>query len=180
MRRCMIIRSHCRADAGRIGEILADGWRDTYAAFMPADYLARQSDRAGRRAEIVDWLHGEFDPANEAIFVAEQDEAMGFIHMELGDKGELGATGIVNLLYVDLGRRGHGAGRALMAAGARWLLDAQPGPLVLSAFELNPSRGFYRALGGIEAKRLTHSIAGRDIVSVLYFWPDPAVLMRAS
>ena len=176
----MIIRSHCRADAGRIGEILADGWRDTYAAFMPADYLARQSDRARRRAEIAEWFHGEFDPANEAIFIAEHDEAVGFIHMELGDKGELGATGIVNLLYVDRGRRGNGAGRALMEAGARWLLEARPGPLVLSAFELNPGRGFYGALGGIEARRLTHSIAGRDIVSMLYFWPDPAVLIRAS
>jgi GNAT superfamily N-acetyltransferase len=174
----MIIRPHRMTDAPRIAEILADGWRDTCGGFMPADYLARQSDRTKRYGEIAEWLADEFDPANEAIFIAEAaGDAIGFIHMELGDKGELGATGIVNLLYVDRSAQGQGAGSALMAAGAQWLLETRAGPLALSAFELNPSRGFYAALGGREAKRVTHTVAGAEIASVLYLWPDPAVLV---
>jgi GNAT superfamily N-acetyltransferase len=176
----MIIRPRRAADAARIAEILADGWRDTYGGFMPADYLARQSDRTKRYGEIVEWLANEFDPANEAIFMADADgEATGFIHMALGDKGQLGATGIVNLIYVDRGAQGRGAGRALMASGAQWLLETRPGPLALSAFEANPSRGFYDALGGRAAKRVTHTIAGSELASVLYLWPDPAVLVGA-
>lgn len=174
----MIIRPHRTADAGRIAEILADGWRDTYGGFMPADYLARQSDRTTRYGEIAEWLGDEFDPTNEVIFIADAGGgAVGFIHVELGDKGELGATGVVNLLYVDRGAQGQGAGRALMAAGAQWLLDTSPGPLALSAFELNPSRVFYAALGGREARLVTHAIAGATVASVLYLWPDPAVLV---
>ncbi len=175
----MIIRPHRRTDADRIAELLADGWRDAYAAFMPAEYLARQSDRARRRAEIAEWLDGEFDATTEAIFVAEeQDDVLGFVHMELGDKGDFGATGVVNLLYVDTTRHGHGIGRSLMAAGARWLLDIRPGPLALSAFKLNPHRGFYGALGGTEALEVTHVVAGTELVSVLYRWADPAVLFQ--
>jgi GNAT superfamily N-acetyltransferase len=174
----MIIRPHVRADADRIAEILADGWRETYAAFVPADYIAYQADRERRRGEIADWLDGEFDPSFEAIFVAEDGgEIVGFIHMEHGNKAELGSTGIVNLLYLDRRAHGRGIGRQLMAAGARWLLDTRPGPLALSAFELNLHRGFYARLGGIESKRVLNDIAGAEIWSVLYLWPDPAVLV---
>ena len=144
----MIIRAHRGADADRIAEILADGWRDIYAAFMPADYLARQSDRARRHGEIAEWLEDEFEPANEAIFVAEDEQGVvGFIHMELGDKGGLGATGIVNLLYVDRAAQGRSIGRQLMAAGAEWLLATRPGPLALSAFELNCRTGVAACTG---------------------------------
>lgn len=176
----MIVRPHRRTDADRIAEILADGWRDTYRAFMPAEYLARQSDRSRRYGEIAEWLEDEFDAANEAIFVADNGRnVVGFIHMELGDKGELGATGVVNLIYVDRVAHGRGMGRELMAAGADWLLATRPGPLALSAFELNPSRRFYDALGGREAKRVTHVIGGTELASVLYLWPDPAVLANS-
>lgn len=174
----MIIRPHRRADADRIADLLADGWRDAYARFMPAGYLARQSDRVHRRAEIAEWLDDDFDAAAEAIFVAEeQGDVLGFIHMTLGDKGNLGATGVVNLLYVDATRHGRGIGRSLMAAGARWLLDTRPGPLALSAFKLNPHRAFYAALGGAECSEITHMVAGTQLVSVLYRWADPAALL---
>jgi GNAT superfamily N-acetyltransferase len=174
----MIIRPHVRMDADRIAEILADGWRETYAAFVPPDYIAYQADRERRRGEIAEWLDGDFDAGCEAIFVADDgDDVIGFIHMEHGNKAELGATGIVNLLYLDRRAHGRGIGRQLMAAGASWLLETRPGPLALSAFELNPNCGFYARLGGIESKRVLNDIAGAEIWSVLYLWPDPAVLV---
>ncbi|MGV3491652.1 MAG: GNAT family N-acetyltransferase [Devosia sp.] len=174
----MIIRPHVRSDADRIAEILADGWRDTYAEFVPPDYIAYQSDRVRRRTEVAEWLDGEFDPTIEAIFVAEDDgKIVGFIHVEHGDKGELGATGIVNLLYIDRSAHGRGIGRVLMAAGVQWLAETKPGPVVLSAFELNPNRGFYERLGGVERQRVVHDIKGTEVWSVLYLWADPAVLL---
>jgi GNAT superfamily N-acetyltransferase len=174
----MLIRPHRRDDADRIADILAAGWKQSYSHFMPAAFLAPRIDPEWRRAEIAGWLDEDFDPVREAIFVAEDDDvAVGFIHMELGDKGDLGATGIVNLLYVDEQTQRRGVGRALMAAGARWLLDTKPGPLVLSAFDGNPSHFAYDALGGVAAKRVTSDVYGEPIGSVLYLWPDPRVLL---
>jgi GNAT superfamily N-acetyltransferase len=174
----MLIREHRRSDADRIAEILAAGWAQSYSAFMPKEFLAPRIDAELRRVEIADWLDTEFDTASEVIFVAEvADDIAGFIHVELGDKGDLGATGIVNLLYVDPVSQGRGIGRQLLASGAQWLVATAPGPLVLSAFADNRSRGFYDSLGGTQAKRVQHAIAGKTIESVLYLWPLPAALV---
>ena len=174
----MLIRPHTRADADRIAEILAAGWKQAYSHFMPQSFLAPRIDPTHRKAEIAEWLDDEFDPAAEAIFVAEDAGGVaGFIAMELGDKGDLGATGIVNLLYIDPVAQRRGLGRALMSAGAAWLGERNPGPLVLSAYADNTHRFAYEAMGGREAKRLRPQIDGREIETVLYLWPDPAVLI---
>jgi GNAT superfamily N-acetyltransferase len=173
----MQIRPHCRDDADRIAEILADGWRQAYSHFMPKGFLTPRIDRAYRRAEIAQWLDEEFEPDVEAVFVAEERGTIyGFIHMVLGDKGDVGAAGHVSLLYVDPPLQGQGTGRALMAEGARWLISKATGPLALSAFEQNPYRAAYNAMGGTEAKRLTPVIDGAEVKTVIYLWPDPSVL----
>lgn len=175
----MIIRPHRRSDADRIAEILAAGWKQSYSHFMPEAFLLPRIDPDRRKQEIAGWLDEDFGKEGpEAIFVAEDEtDILGFIHMELGDKGELGATGIVNLLYVDPPAQQRGIGRQLMAAGAQWLLDTAPGPLVLSAFIGNPSRHAYAAMGGSEAKRVVSKIYDEDIESALYLWADPKVLL---
>lgn len=173
----MLIRPHRRDDADRIAEILAAGWKQAYSHFMPASFLEPRIDPAYRKAEVADWLDDEFAPNDEAIFVAEEArEVVGFIHMALGDKGGVGAVGHVNLLYVDPAQQRRGAGRALMAAGAQWLTGKVSGQLALSAFADNPWRHAYDAMRGIEAKRLKPVIDGAEVETVIYLWPDPAVL----
>ena len=174
----MRIRPHRRADADRIADILAAGWKQAYASFMPPGFLEPRIDPAYRRAEVAEWLDTDFDPAGEALFVAEADrDPVGFIHMVLGDKGEVGATGHVSLLYVDPARQRRGIGRALLAAGVRWLAATAPGPLALSAFAQNPHRFAYNALGGIEAKRLLPVLDSTPVEAVIYLWSDPAILL---
>ena len=176
----MLIRPHRRDDANRIAEILAAGWRQAYSHFMPQCFLTPRIDPAFRKAEIAQWLDEEFEPTAEAVFVAEDSGAIhGFIHMVLGDKGDVGATGYVSLLYVDPPRQRRGIGRALMAEGVRWLSSKSPGPLALSAFEQNPYRSAYGAMGGVEAKRLKPVIDGAEVETVIYLWPDPALLIDA-
>lgn len=175
----MIIRPHNRADSDRIAEILAAGWKQSYSHFMPQAFLLPRINPEQRKAEIAGWLDEDFgEEGPEAIFVAEENgEILGFIHMELGDKGGLGASGIVNLLYVDPPAQKRGIGKQLMAVGVRWLLDTKPGPLALSAFIGNQNRFAYNALGGVEAKRVVSKIYDEDIESALYFWADPKVLL---
>jgi GNAT superfamily N-acetyltransferase len=174
----MLIRPHRRADADRIAEILAAGWKQAYSHFMPASFLTPRIDPAYRRAEIAQWLDVEFEPDEEAIFVAEDNGAIvGFIHMVLGDKGDVGATGHVSLLYVDPPRQRGGTGRALMTQGVRWLMGKAPGPLALSAYADNPHRFAYDAMGGTAAKRLRPIIDGVEIETVIYLWPDPQLLL---
>ena len=174
----MRIRPHTRTDADRIAEILAAGWRQAYSGFMPPEILEPRIDAGRRKTEIAEWLDDEFDPEIEALLVAEDAAGLtGFIHIELGDKAGLGATGIVNLLYVDPGAQGRGIGRALMAEGTRWLLQRSPGPLVLSAYADNPFRHAYAAMGGLEAKQIVSRFGAHDLASVLYLWPDPHILL---
>jgi GNAT superfamily N-acetyltransferase len=174
----MLIRSHTRADADRIADILAAGWKQAYSHFMPPSFLTRRIDPAYRRAEIAEWLDDDFEPDSEALFVADDAGTIaGFIHMVLGDKGDVGASGHVNLLYVDSTQQRRGIGRALLAEGIRWLIATAPGPLALSAFADNPWRLAYNRLGGLEAKRLRPTIDGAEVETVIYLWPDPSVLV---
>lgn len=174
----MLIRLHRREDADRIAEILAAGWKQAYSRFMPASFLTPRIDPAYRKAEIAEWLDVEYEPETETLFVAEEDrEVIGFIHMILGDKGEVGATGHVSLLYVDPPQQGRGAGRMLMAAGARWLIAKAPGPLALSAFADNAYRIAYDKMGGTQVKRLRPLTDGIEVATVIYLWPDPKVLI---
>ena len=144
---------------------------------MPAAFLASRIDPVYRRREIAEWLDTDFDPSTETLLVAEEGGPIaGFVHVALGDKGEVGATGHVNLLYVDPPRQGQGVGRSLMGAGARWLMQRQPGPLALSAYERNPFRPAYASMGGVETKRLRFLIEGTEIETVIYRWHDPTTL----
>lgn len=176
----MLIRPHRRADGDAIADILAAGWKQAYSHFMPPGFLAPRIDPAYRRAEVAEWLDDEFEPDNEAVFVAEADGVvLGFIHMVLGDKGDVGATGHVSLLYVDPAQQRRGIGRALLAEGVRWLAATAPGPLALSAFADNPHRFAYEALGGVEMKRLRPVLDGTEVETVIYLWSDPSVLAGA-
>ena len=169
----LICRPHTLADADQLGEILADGWADAYAGFMPAEVLARRTDHATRRDEMRDFLTNDFDPNVEGLIVAAEADALaGFVHLRLGDKRGLGAVAAVNLLYVRRGRQGQGIGRRLVLAAAEWIGARTAGPIVISAYAQNPFRAFYDHIGGTIAKRVTSEVDGHRLESVLYLWPD--------
>lgn len=175
------IRPHRLSDAAAIGAILADGWRQAYAGFMPAERLRTHGDRTHRAAEMAEFLADEFDPSNEAIFVAEVDGGLvGFIHLVLEDKADLGAQGSINLLYVDEAVQGQGVGRDLIVAGAAWFAERVTGPIAVSAFAENPFGGFYAHIGGAEVLRRQHEIAGSTLESVIYLWPNATALAEGA
>jgi GNAT superfamily N-acetyltransferase len=170
------LRHHTLDDIEPIARIIADGWRDAYAPFLTPAALGKSADRTHRTVEIGEFLRDEFDPAIEGIVVAEDRAVDGFVHMILEDKADLGAAGVVNLLYVDPAVRGQGLGRLLMAGAADWFAARVEGPIVLSAFERNPFRGFYDRLGGAVVLRRPFELGGQALESVIYRWDSPAAL----
>jgi GNAT superfamily N-acetyltransferase len=170
------LRPHTLDDAPAIARILADGWRDAYGGFLTPAAMGKRADREHRTGEITEFLREEFDPKIEGLLVAEAVGVDGFVHMVLEDKADLAAAGHINLIYVDPQVRGLGLGRLLMAGAADWFAARVEGPIVLSAFERNPFRGFYDRLGGVVVLRREFELEGQALESVIYRWDSPAAM----
>lgn len=171
----MQIRHHRADDSDAIAEILALGWQQAYSGFLPAEIIAPRADVAARRAEMREFLETDFDAESEAMLVADSGDGLaGFAHMMLGDKGELGAVGQINLIYVRPEWQGRGIGRALLRDGAQWIAERASGPLAIAAFAENPFHAFYARLGGTIARRVPVEVGGFATESVIYLWPDVA------
>ena len=176
-----VIRPATLPDADAIADILADGWSRAYSGFMPPEILAPRADRQRRRREIAAFMSEDFDPAQEALFVAEaRQEVVGFIHCMLGDKADLGTGGYVSLIYVREGASGQGVGRRLLVEGASWLARHTDAPIAVAAYEDNPFHRFYAHLGGQCAKTLPVHIEKFACRSIVYLWPSPADLGRSA
>ena len=177
----MRIRPHSFSDSDQIAEILALGWAEANSGFLPADVLAPRIDVVARQAEMRGFLADEFDPATEAMLVADTGAGLaGFAHAVLEDKGGLGAVGHVSLLYVRSAYQEQGVGRRLLGSAAGWISERASGPLAIAAFADNPFHRFYAHLGGEIAARIPVEVSGHPTNSVIYLWPDAAALAASA
>jgi GNAT superfamily N-acetyltransferase len=144
---------------------------------MPQDEIGLRSDPAYRTKEIEHWLSTEFDSRTEMLLIAQAgDRIVGFVAARLEDKDGLGATSKIPLLYIDRTLQGAGIGRRLLLEATSWIEERKPGPVVISAFEQNPFRGFYNMIGGQEAKRIMVRVDKKEWPVILYFWPSVQAL----
>ena len=149
----LLIRSGTPADSTAIGRVLAHGWRQAYSSFMTESELGPRVDPDHRAREVEAWLSTDFDPSKELLLVAAQDgEILGFLAARLGDRNDVGSVAQVTLLYVSPDNQGQGTGRQLLLEAAEWLKMHAPGPISIGAFEQNPFRSFYQAIGGVVVK----------------------------
>jgi len=175
----LVIRPGTAADSPAIGRILAHGWRQAYSGFMSNNELGPRTDPDYRVREVEAWLSTEFDPGAELLLVAEQAGAVtGFLAARIGDRNEVGSVAQVTLLYVSPDKQARGIGRQLLLEAAEWLKTHAPGPVSIGAFEQNPFRSFYAAIGGKVAKTVMVRVDAREWPVVVYLWPSPEALQE--
>jgi len=175
----LLIRPGTPSDSAAIGRILADGWRQAYSGFMPKTELGPRTNPDHRAREVGAWLSTEFDPNAELLLVAEQaGDVTGFLAARLGDRNDVGSVAQVTLLYVSPEHQGRGTGRQLLLEAAGWLMIHAPGPISIGAFEQNPFRSFYEAIGGVVVKTVMVRVEAQEWPVVVYLWPSPGALQE--
>ena len=175
------IRRARPADAPAIGEIHAAVWRSAYAGILPDAYLAGLS--APRLAgfyqrAILDRREGH------AVFVAVASGAAGPQVVGFASGGRTRRPGIaegeVETLYLLEDWRECGAGRRLMRAMAAHLRAVGCRSAMLWVLSENPSRWFYRHLGGREAAREAIRVGGRVVEQAAFVWDPIESLLAAT
>lgn len=172
------IRRARPGDALAIGEIHAAVWRSGYAGILPDAYLASLSAQrlAGfyQRA-ILDRREGH------AVFVAAAENA-GVVGFASGGRARRSgiAEGEVETLYLLEDWRERGAGRRLMRAMGAHLRAIGCRSAMLWVLHDNPTRWFYRRLGGKEVAHEDIRVGGATVRQAAYLWNPIEVLLAAT
>jgi len=144
------VRAALPDDAERLGLIKVTSWRAAYAGLLPEQVLEDLS---------IPYYVGEFrnrlsDAASSTTaLVATIDHAgtglvCGYAMAGAYRWDELPGAGEVYAIYVDPIHWGKGAGRALLGAAGKSLLDGGYSQAALWVLEANlPGRAFYEAMG---------------------------------
>jgi len=157
------------ADAGEIGAVHVQAWREAYPGLVPDSVLARLdvADRAALWTRVI---------GGDGITLVARDangDIVGFISAGTQRSPALPFAAEIGALYVL--RRAHrqGVGRRLMAAAARALLGRGMDGASLWVLDGNaPAIAFYSALGGHRVGR--RNLQGRewDGTETAFGWND--------
>lgn len=161
------VRQATAADADAIGRIHAETWRAAYAGVFPESAF----DVEERQRWWRQWLGAQRQPP-AATFVAEVEGAVvGFAGV--GRSRDDPAAGELYTIYVDPGRWGAGAGRALIGAAEESLRASGFREAMLWVLEGNErAERFYRAAGWAhDGGRKVEEMAGAEVVEVRYRKP---------
>lgn len=178
------IRRARPADAQAIGEIHAAVWRSTYAGILPDAYLAGLSAQrlAGfyQRA-VLDRREGH------AVFVAvagglEAPDGATVVGFASGGRARRPgiAEGEVETLYLLEDWRERGAGRRLMRAMGAHLRAVGCRSAMLWVLADNPTRWFYRHLGGREVAHDEIRVGGKEVEQAAFVWDPIEALLAAT
>ncbi len=163
------------ADAPAIARVYVATWRAAYAGLVPDAYLVAMTEAGQARQWRALLGPGR---GRETALVAETPGAGGTI-VGFGSCGParpcgLAYRGEVYTLYVDGDWQNRGIGRALLEGLFEALRDQDLPNAVIWVLAANPSRFFYRALGGTIVAERHESFAGTSLAETAYGWPDLA------
>jgi len=180
------VRRARTADAGAIAAVHVAVWRSTYPGILPDDFLARLSV-----ARQTTYYAEAIRSGACAVFVAVAGESdvkpggprvVGFATGRSLRSAGLPrlAEGEIETLYVLDDFRERGVGRALIRAVASALAEIGCGSAFLWVLRDNPSRWFYRRLGGRPVAEGAISVGGRAVPQTAFLWEPITLLLQAS
>jgi L-amino acid N-acyltransferase YncA len=164
----LIIRRALPRDARGIAKVHVDSWQMTYKSVFSENYL--QSITYESREEL--WTRAI---PNGYVFVAENDqgEIIGF---SSGGKERTGNypkyNGELYAIYILQNDQGKGIGRQLVNSLIEELKSDGIHSMIVLVLEENPSKHFYETLGAFEIDRLEDTVAGKEVIELVYGWKD--------
>ncbi|MBU8537848.1 GNAT family N-acetyltransferase [Falsiroseomonas tokyonensis] len=176
------IRRARPGDAAGIAAVHVAAWRSAYAGILRDGYLAELSETrlaSFYQRAILDRREGH------AVFVAiappdsGAPQVVGFASGGRARRRGL-AEGEVETLYVLDDFRERGCGRRLMRAMAAHLRAIGCNSAMAWVLEANPSRFFYRHLGGRTAMRESIRVAGQAVEQIAQLWDPIDTLLAAT
>lgn len=144
--------------------------RETYGGIVPQVVLDGLSEvqRTAQWRRILD---------SPGIVLVARDggrrgRIVGFVQaMPLRDPDAERGDGEIGGLYLLREKQGRGIGRALAAAGVRWLaLEGMRRLFIWVLADNRPARGFYKRLGGVPDRSQYETIGGKRLREVRYRW----------
>jgi hypothetical protein len=178
----MAIRRARPGDAAAIAAVHVAAWRSAYAGILREQYLANLSEirlAAFYQRAILDRQGGH------AVFVATAPDAAGdsaVVGFASGGRTRRPglAEGEVETLYVLDDYRERGCGRRMMRAMAAHLRAIGCHSAQAWVLEANPSRFFYRHLGGHLSMRETIRVGGQPVEQIAMVWNPIDTLLAAT
>lgn len=173
----MLIREGNEEDIESIANLHAQSWRASYGGILSDDFL----DHRAHRDRLAVWQDRLSSTRTKPMFllVAELDVRLaGFICVFPDEDAVFGS--FLDNLHVAPDLTGQGIGRQLLSEAARHLLrDGSRVGLYFWVLEQNHrARQFYERAGAVAVGSAENPMPdGQHVLSVRYYWPDPATLM---
>lgn len=162
------IRAARPGDARRIARLDVETWRATYAGILATPFLVGLSSQ---RREIGWAAVIEREPRDVRVAVDGDGNILGFGSCGRS-RGDSDCEGEVFTLYVAPDWQNQGIGRRLLLDLFTRLLDQGCASAVIWVLRDNPSRFFYRRLGGREIRHKAFVVGGKQIDATAFAWRD--------
>jgi len=166
----MILREANKDDLLSIGKVQVDSNRSTYAGIMLKDYLENLS----YESKASEWNERLFnEKRTQFMYVAETDDAniIGFASASLVRTNDLFERELFSIYILKKFQRS-GIGRLLIKAIITKFIESYIRSMILWTLQDNPSRLFYKHLGGkIVGKRIIDR-GGKELQQTAYAWED--------
>ncbi len=153
---------------GAIGEIVTESWQHTFHGLLPQDFLLSITPDAQKARHERTFARDEVN-----YLIASEVKAgdvVGFASWGPGREPSFERHYELYALYLRPSFERQGVGRLLLKSVISGVASSGGSGLYLTALALNPNRGFYSRLGGIEVNAPTIELGGASYGRVGFIW----------
>ncbi len=178
----MFIRRAGESDLRGIAQVHVDTWKATYRGIVPDEFLDNLS-YADSEARLRRYLEKIASGNGDYMYVAGSDEGQ-VVGIASGGKSRTNQAPLsaeVKAVYVLPSHQRQGLGKRLIHELVTNLARDGFSSVVICVLKENTSaRRFYEAVGGQIAGENPINIGGKDLVEVMYLWPDISSLISCT